>query len=44
MCGRFSIAKERDEIEDRFEIHIDPAMFTKNYNAAPSQILPIITN
>ena len=44
MCGRFSIAKERDEIEDRFEIHIDPAMFTKNYNAAPSQILPVITN
>ena len=44
MCGRFSISKEKDEIEDRFEIHIDPAMFTKNYNAAPSQILPIITN
>lgn len=44
MCGRFSITKEKDEIEDRFEIHIDPAMFTKNYNAAPSQTLPIITN
>lgn len=44
MCGRFSISKEKDEIENRFEIHIDPAMFIKNYNAAPSQILPIITN
>jgi len=44
MCGRFSISKEKDEIEERFEIHIDPAMFTKNYNAAPSQILPVITN
>jgi putative SOS response-associated peptidase YedK len=44
MCGRFSISKEKDEIEGRFEIHIDPAMFTKNYNAAPSQILPVITN
>jgi putative SOS response-associated peptidase YedK len=44
MCGRFSITKEKDEIEDRFEIHIDPAMFVKNFNAAPSQILPIITN
>jgi len=44
MCGRFSISKEANEIEDRFEIHIDPAMFTKNYNAAPSQTLPIITN
>jgi len=44
MCGRFSISKEKDEIEDRFEIHIDPAMFSKTYNAAPSQTLPIITN
>ena len=44
MCGRFSISKEIDEIEDRFEIHIDPAMFSKTYNAAPSQTLPIITN
>ena len=44
MCGRFTLTKDKDEIEDRFEIHIDPAMFTKNYNAAPSQILPIITN
>lgn len=44
MCGRFSISKEKDEIEDRFEIHIDPAMFSKTYNATPSQTLPIITN
>ena len=44
MCGRFSISKEKDEIEDRFELHIDPAMFSKTYNAAPSQTLPIITN
>ena len=44
MCGRFSISKEVGEIEDRIEIHIDQEMFTKNYNAAPSQTLSIITN
>ncbi len=44
MCGRFTLTKEKEEIEERFEIHIDPNMFSKTYNAAPSQILPIITN
>ena len=44
MCGRFTLTKDRKEIEERFEIHIDPAMFSKTYNAAPSQTLPIITN
>ena len=44
MCGRFTITKNKDEIAERFEIHIDPAMFSKTYNAAPSQTLPIITN
>jgi putative SOS response-associated peptidase YedK len=44
MCGRFTLTKDKDEIAERFEIHIDPAMFSKTYNAAPSQILPIITN
>jgi len=44
MCGRFTLTKNKDEIAERFEIHIDPAMFSKTYNAAPSQTLPIITN
>ena len=44
MCGRFTLTKDREEIEERFEIHIDPTMFSKTYNAAPSQTLPIITN
>ena len=44
MCGRFTLTKDKEEIAERFEIHIDPAMFAKTYNAAPSQILPIITN
>lgn len=44
MCGRFTLTKDRVEIEERFEIHIDPDMFSKTYNAAPSQTLPIITN
>ncbi|HDY75185.1 MAG TPA: SOS response-associated peptidase [Candidatus Marinimicrobia bacterium] len=44
MCGRFTLTKDKEEIEERFEIHIDPTMFSKTYNAAPNQILPIITN
>jgi putative SOS response-associated peptidase YedK len=44
MCGRFTLTKDKEEIAERFEIHIDPAMFSKTYNAAPSQTLPIITN
>lgn len=44
MCGRFTLTKDREEIEERFEIHIDSTMFSKTYNAAPSQTLPIITN
>ena len=44
MCGRFTLTKDKNEIAERFEIHIDPAMFSKTYNAAPSQTLPIITN
>lgn len=44
MCGRFTLTKDREEIEERFEIQIDPTMFIKTYNAAPCQILPVISN
>ena len=44
MCGRFTLTKDKDEIAERFEIHIDPAMFSKTYNAAPSQTVPMTTN
>ncbi|MFQ6678456.1 MAG: SOS response-associated peptidase [Fidelibacterota bacterium] len=44
MCGRFTLTKDREKIEKRFEININPTYFTKTYNAAPSQILPIITD
>ena len=43
MCGRFSIAKENEDIVARFEAKLSNA-FTKNFNAAPSQNLPVVTN
>jgi putative SOS response-associated peptidase YedK len=43
MCGRFSIAKEAEDIVARFEAGLANA-FSKNYNAAPTQNLPVKTN
>ncbi len=43
MCGRFSIAKEAEDIVARFEVNLANA-FSKNYNAAPTQNLPVKTN
>ncbi len=43
MCGRFSIAKEAEDIAARFDAQLASA-FKKNYNAAPSQNLPVVTN
>ena len=43
MCGRYSIAIEKEEIEDPFHAKFDAA-FTPRYNAAPSQMLPVILN
>ena len=43
MCGRFSIAKEAEDIVARFETKLANA-FSKNFNAAPTQSLPVVTN
>jgi len=42
MCGRYSIIKLDKETEKRFNATVPK--FTSNYNAAPSQKLPIIMN
>ena len=43
MCGRYTTISPRPALEKRFDatFHADP---TPNYNAAPSQQLPVITN
>ena len=43
MCGRYTIIAKAEEIEKRFNVEVPPA-YTPRYNAAPSQILPVITN
>lgn len=43
MCGRYTIIAKAEEIERRFKIEV-PEMYQPRYNAAPTQILPVITN
>ena len=43
MCGRYSLAKSKIELENRFEAEmLEP--FSPRYNIAPSQLLPLITS
>src|SRR5438876_1732970 len=47
MCGRYSIAVEPALLEERFGAHFGPAssdLMRPRYNAAPSQMLPVILN
>jgi len=43
MCGRYTIIAKAEEIEKRFDVNV-PETYTPTYNAAPTQILPVITN
>ncbi len=43
MCGRYTIIAKAEEIEKRFHVEV-PADYHPHFNAAPSQILPVITN
>lgn len=43
MCGRYTIIAKADEIEKRFNVEV-PDTYIPRYNAAPTQILPVITN
>ena len=45
MCGRYTITVDRSAIEYHFNAKFATARqeFEPNYNAVPSQLLPIIT-
>ncbi len=43
MCGRYTIVATAREIERRFEVEV-PSGYTPRFNAAPTQLLPVITN
>ncbi len=42
MCGRYTLVKKADEIAKRFKVDVGPS-YTPRYNAAPTQLLPVIT-
>lgn len=44
MCGRFQLSVRGKQISERFNVEVFDELYTPNYNCAPSQILPIITN
>lgn len=44
MCSRYSIIAKAEDIASRFAVDIPPAFYKPNYNAAPSQLLPVITS
>ncbi|MHB9285477.1 SOS response-associated peptidase [Halobacteriales archaeon Cl-PHB] len=43
MCGRFTLFAPPRDVEERFEASFDYP-FERRYNAAPSQLLPVITD
>ncbi|MDA3901614.1 MAG: SOS response-associated peptidase [Spirochaetes bacterium] len=43
MCGRFCFIHTPKQISDRYGVSV-PALFSPTYNAAPSQLLPVISN
>ncbi len=43
MCGRYSLIAKAEEIEKKFKLESQPSI-SPRYNAAPTQLLPVITN
>jgi len=43
MCGRYTIIATAKEIERRFDVDV-PVGYSPRFNAAPTQLLPVITN
>lgn len=44
MCGRYSFAPDLEIVNEHYNIVANPADVAANYNAAPTQLLPVITN
>lgn len=42
MCGRYTL-HTTDELEERYRVEVSEAI-RPNYNAAPSQMMPVVTN
>ena len=44
MCGRYTITKQKKDIENQFDVELDENIYKINYNTTPTQKLPVITN
>ena len=44
MCGRFQLSIKGKQMSERFDVEVFDELYKPNYNCAPSQRLPIITN
>lgn len=44
MCGRFQLSVKGRHISERFNVELFDEFYKPNYNLAPSQKLPVITN
>jgi putative SOS response-associated peptidase YedK len=44
MCGRYTIVQDKKDISARFKAQQVNQGYKQHYNAAPSQMLPVITN
>jgi len=44
MCGRYTIIKSPEELENQFEIDVNKEVYQTSFNIAPTQKAPIITN
>jgi putative SOS response-associated peptidase YedK len=44
MCGRFQLSVKGKQISERFNVEVFDEFYRPNYNAAPGQKLPLITN
>lgn len=42
MCGRYTLAKKAEDVKKRFKVEV-PSHYKARYNAAPTQLLPVIT-
>jgi putative SOS response-associated peptidase YedK len=44
MCGRYTLVKKAENIEQRFGATLEKENVGQNFNAAPTQVLPVISN
>jgi putative SOS response-associated peptidase YedK len=44
MCGRYSFAPDLKVVNEHYDITVNDGDIPPNYNCAPSQLLPVVTN